>query len=189
MLKKTITYDNIDGESVTEDFYFNLTKAEIVEMQLSVPGEGGLHDRMVEAVQSGNQTRIIYYLKMLVGTSYGRRSGDDNKRFVKKDSFSEEFFASEAYSELFMSFFTDPDAAAEFVNNVMPANLVKEANELKKTQDIETVMGLPAEEVLATEDPRPAWQRENRAPTKKELTAMSPEQLQEAFRTRLENNN
>lgn len=188
MLKKTITYENIDGESVTEDFYFNLTKAEIVEMQLSVPGEGGLHDLMVAAVQSGDQTRIIHYLKMLVGTSYGRRSGDDNKRFVKRESFTEEFFASEAYSELFMSFFSNPDAAAEFVNNVMPANLVKEANELKKTQDIETAMGLPADEVLDTEDPRPAWKRENRAPTRKELAGMTPDELQEAFRARLENN-
>lgn len=189
MLKKTITYDNIDGESVTEDFYFNLTKAEIIEMQLSVPGEGGLHDLMTQAVKDQNQSLIIKYLKMLVGASYGKRGGDDNKRFIKKEHWTEEFFSSEAYSELFMSFFSDPEIASDFVNNVMPAALVEEAKKLQKTQEIETLMDLPADEVLDTEDPRPAWQRENRAPTRKELTAMSPEEMQKAFLARLENNN
>ncbi len=188
MLKKTITYTNIDDESVTEDFYFNLTKAEIIEMQLSVPGEGGLHEMMTQAVKNQDQSLIIKYLKMLVGASYGKRGGDDNKRFIKKEHWTDEFFSSEAYSELFMSFFNDTAIASDFVNNVMPAALVEEAKKLQKTQEIETALGQPASEVLGEEDPRPAWARENRAPTKKELTAMSPEELQEAFRARSENN-
>ena len=38
MLKKTITYTDYNDNERTEDFYFNFSKAELTEMELSTVG-------------------------------------------------------------------------------------------------------------------------------------------------------
>lgn len=38
MLKKTITYTDCNDVERTEDFYFNLSKAEVIEMELTTTG-------------------------------------------------------------------------------------------------------------------------------------------------------
>ena len=120
MLKKTITYTDFDGEERTEDFYFNLTKAEIMEMNLTT--YGGL-DKMIEKIVSAKDTpKIVSLFKDLVLRSYGIKS-DDGKRFVKNDKIREEFSQTEAYSELFMELATDEDAAIQFVNGIVPKEL------------------------------------------------------------------
>lgn len=120
MLKKTITYTDFDGEERTEDFYFNLTKAEIMEMNLSV--YGGL-DKMLEKIVAAKDTpKIVSTFKELVLKAYGVKS-DDGKRFIKNDRLREEFSQTEAYSELFMELATDEDAAIKFVNGIVPKEL------------------------------------------------------------------
>ena len=122
MLKKTVTYVDYNGVERTEDFYFNLSKAEVTEMELSV--RGGLSAMLEELVKSGDNTRIVEIFKDLVLRSYGEKSAD-GKRFVKSKELSEAFSQTEAYSEIFMELALDEKAAAAFVNGILPANLTK----------------------------------------------------------------
>lgn len=118
MLKKTITYVDYNGSERTEDFYFNLTKAEIMEMELSTTG--GLSEMISRIVAAQDAPAIIKVFKELVLKAYGQKSAD-GKRFVKSAALSEEFAQTEAYSILFMELATDADAAAKFVNAIVPA--------------------------------------------------------------------
>ena len=123
MYKKTITYPDYNGEEIKEDFYFNLTKAEILEMQLEK--EGGLAEKIQAIVDSKNVPELIKIFNELILRSYGKKS-DDGKRFIKSPELSREFTQTEAYSELFMELATDSDAASAFINGIIPANLAKE---------------------------------------------------------------
>ena len=122
MLKKTVTYVDYNGVERTEDFYFNLSKAEVAEMELSV--EGGFSKILEEIVKSKDNVRIMELFKQMVLKAYGEKSAD-GKRFVKSKELSEAFSQTEAYSEIFMELALDEKAAAAFVNGIMPANLGK----------------------------------------------------------------
>ena len=123
MLKKTVTYVDYNGVERTEDFYFNLSKAEVTEMELSV--EGGFSKMLEEIVKSNDNVRIIELFKEMVLKAYGEKSAD-GRRFIKSKELSEAFSQTEAYSEIFMELALDEKAAAAFVNGIMPANLGKQ---------------------------------------------------------------
>lgn len=120
MLKKTITYTDYNGETRKEDFYFNMTRAEVTEMELSI--EGGLSDMIKRVTEAKDVPTIIKIFKDLVLRAYGQKS-PDGKRFIKSKELSEEFSQTEAYSDLFMELATDSTAAAAFVNGIMPQNI------------------------------------------------------------------
>ena len=120
MLKKTVTYVDYNGIERTEDFYFNLSKAEITEMELSV--EGGLSKMLEDVVNSKDNKQILSVFKEIILKAYGEKSVD-GRRFVKSKELSEEFAQTEAYSELFIELALDEKAAADFINGIMPANL------------------------------------------------------------------
>ena len=120
MLKKTVTYVDYNGVERTEDFYFNLSKAEITEMELSV--EGGLSKMLEDVVNSKDNKQILSVFKEIILKAYGEKSAD-GRRFVKSKELSEEFAQTEAYSELFIELALDEKAAADFINGIMPANL------------------------------------------------------------------
>ena len=122
MLKKTVTYVDYNGVERTEDFYFNLSKAEVTEMELSV--EGGFSKMLEEVVKSNDNARIIELFKEMVLKAYGEKSAD-GRRFVKSKELAEAFSQTEAYSEIFMELALDEKAASAFVNGIMPANLGK----------------------------------------------------------------
>ena len=122
MLKKTVTYVDYNGVERTEDFYFNLSKAEVTEMELSV--EGGFSKMLEEIVKSNDNARILELFKDIVLKAYGEKSAD-GRRFVKSKELAEAFSQTEAYSEIFMELALDEKAAAAFVNGIMPANLGK----------------------------------------------------------------
>lgn len=120
MLKKTIKYTNYNDVQMTEDFYFNLTKAEIMEMEMSTTG--GLAEMITKIVNAQDAPAIIKIFKELILRAYGEKS-PDGKRFIKSKELSEAFAQTEAYSELFMELSTDADAAAAFVNGIVPKDL------------------------------------------------------------------
>lgn len=120
MLKKTITYVDYDGEERTEDFYFNLTKAEITEMNLSV--NGGLLAVIEKISQEKDMAKMIKIFKDLILRSYGEKSLD-GKRFIKNEQLTEEFTQTEAYSQLFMLLATNADEAAAFIAGIVPKDL------------------------------------------------------------------
>ena len=127
MLKKTITYVDYNGEERKEDFYFNLSKAEVMEMELSTTG--GLAEMIQRIVAAKDAPAIIKIFKDLVLKAYGEKS-PDGKRFMKVDDNGKPlyiaFSQTEAYSQLFMELATDADAAAAFVNGIIPADMAKE---------------------------------------------------------------
>ena len=117
MLKKTITYTDYDGVERTEDFYFNLTRAEVTEMEMST--EGGLSEKINRIVQAKDVPSIIKIFKDLIIRSYGVKS-PDGRRFIKDEELTKEFTQTEAFSDLYMTLATDLDAATEFVNGIAP---------------------------------------------------------------------
>jgi hypothetical protein len=123
MLKKTIKYVDFNGVERSEEFYFNLTKAELMEMELSI--SGGLTEMINSIVNTQDAPEIIKIFKKLILDSYGVKS-NDGKRFVKSKELSEEFAQTEAYSVLFMELATNADEASKFINGIMPVDVAKE---------------------------------------------------------------
>lgn len=125
MLKKTITYTDYDDVERTEDYYFNLSKAEIIMMDSSVVG--GLKKRLEKIINGKDNVAIMEVFKDLIHRSYGEKS-DDGKRFIKSEEISTAFEQTEAYSELVMELLSDPNNAASFVNGIFPKGLVGETD-------------------------------------------------------------
>lgn len=121
MLKKTIKYTDFNGEETSEDYFFHLSKAELVELEMS--HEGGFVESMQKVVAAEDNKTIIAEFKKIILQSYGKKSMD-GKRFIKNQTMREEFESSEAYSTLFMELVTDTDAAIEFMNGIIPGDLV-----------------------------------------------------------------
>lgn len=117
MLAKSITYTDYNGVTRTETFYFNLSKAEVSEMQLTHPG--GYAEYLERIIETTDQAELVRAFKALILNSYGVKS-EDGKKFRKSPEISKDFEESEAYSELFMEILNDADAASAFVNGIMP---------------------------------------------------------------------
>ena len=121
MLKKTIKYTDFDGNERTEDFYFNLTKAEVTEMEMST--EGGLTKSLNKIVAEQDSKKIIESFKDLILRSYGEKS-PDGKRFIKSQELRDSFSQTEAYSDLFMELATNAEMASAFVNGIIPQQAI-----------------------------------------------------------------
>lgn len=130
MLKREITYETFDGDQVTEVFYFNLTKTELVELQTSV--EGGMEKLLQSIVESQDTKKMLEQFKNIVLRAYGERS-EDGKRFIKNEKLQEEFSQTAAYDALMSEFFTDEEALITFVRGVMPTGLGDQVAEVMKS--------------------------------------------------------
>lgn len=120
MLKKTIEYTDFNGVQRKEDFYFNLSKAEIMEMEMSK--KGGLAEEINRIIAAQDAPSIIKVFKELLLKSYGVKS-PDGRRFIKSQELSDDFEQTEAYSILFMELATDADAASKFINGIIPTDM------------------------------------------------------------------
>jgi hypothetical protein len=128
MLKKEITYVDFNGEEVTDTFYFNVSKPEIIELELDVDGGFG---KMMERIVEANDTKLLVKeFKRIILLAYGVKS-EDGKRFIKSDELREEFSQTAAYSELFMQLALDADAAADFIKGILPKDLSDTIEEVK----------------------------------------------------------
>lgn len=132
MIKKTITYTDYNGVERTEDFYFNLTKAELIDWQYSV--DGGLYEILDKITKSADAAKIIDYFKEILLRSYGEKS-DDGKRFIKSPELSTAFSQTEAYNMLYMELFSDADVASDFIKGILPSDFGEDfQKELKKLE-------------------------------------------------------
>lgn len=129
MLTKKIAYTDYNGETRTEDFYFNLTKAELMEMEMSTTG--GLTEMVRRIANTKDIPAMMQVFKKIILKSYGVKS-DDGKRFIKSEELSTSFEQTEAYSELFMELLQDEKKAAAFINGIIPAELSKQVEEAQK---------------------------------------------------------
>lgn len=162
MLKKTIKYTDFNDEEVTEDHFFHLSKAELVEMEMS--HEGGLSATLERIVATEDVKSIIQEFKNIILSSYGQKSAD-GRRFIKNQQLREEFESSEAYSTLFMELVTDTDAAIEFINGIIPQGLAEEATKVVNT-DSRSLAAVADEEKDKNPEPQII--------SKIEIEAMSP---------------
>lgn len=118
MTKETIKYTDLNGVERTEEFFFDLSKPEIVRMQAS---ERGGYDVQLKSISaSTNAALIMEFFENFIKSSYGVKS-DDGRRFMKSEEISRSFMETPAYEVLFERLVTNADEAAEFVNKVMRA--------------------------------------------------------------------
>lgn len=120
MFKKTVKYTDYNDQERVEDFYFNLTQAEVLEMELSTTG--GLSAMIKGVIDAKDTPQLIKIFKDLVLKAYGKKS-PDGRRFIKSPELTEEFSQTEAYSDIFMELATNDEAATAFVNGITPKGL------------------------------------------------------------------
>mgnify|MGYP003468150266 FL=1 len=123
MLKKIITYTDYNGVERTEPFYFNLSKAELMEMELGVTG--GMTEMLDKIIAAKDAPSLMKTFKEMIMKAYGVKS-DDGKRLIKSEELSIAFTQTEAYTVLFMELITDDKAAADFVNGIIPNEIQAE---------------------------------------------------------------
>lgn len=123
MLTREISYENFNGEKVVEKFYFNISKPELVEMEVEY--KEGLGQKIQNIVDTKDYKQLIRMFKEIILLSYGQKS-DDGRRFIKNDTLREEFVQTAAYHVLFMELAADASAAAEFLKGVLPKDMTGE---------------------------------------------------------------
>lgn len=128
MHKITKNYVDFNGNERTEDFYFHLTEAEVMKMQMST--KGGLAEMIQSVIATQDAPAIIKIFEDLVSKAYGQKS-PDGREFIKNDAIRTAFEQTQAYSDIFMELATNADSAAKFVNGIMPANLAKQLADSK----------------------------------------------------------
>lgn len=166
MLKKTITFDDLEGNEVKKDFYFNLGVDELTELEVEYPK--GLSEHIKKVIKQDDRKELMKLFKLLIRKSYGIKH-EDGLRFVKSEDVSDSFMQTNAYGELLLELSTSPDAAGNFFNGVLPAKVLKKLSE--KTSDEK-----PPEKDL------PAWIKEQREPTDAEVLNMTREEMMLAYR-------
>lgn len=202
MIKKSITFENFEGDKVTEDHYFHLSMRELTQMELST--DGGMHDKLQAMLNSGNGSAILKIFEDLVSQAYGQREDNNPNSFLKSPEISERFMNSLAYDALFSSLMRDGNAMATFINGLIPADLQnmpemkKAMEEARNTANGGTVnLSLPADDgplelthdaLVATSglahpnDPKGnVWPWAYREPTSSEIQRMNRQQLAEAM--------
>lgn len=120
MIKKSITFVDYNGQEITEDFYFNLNKAELIKMQFDV---NGAYSAFIERISNERDIKQLgEEFRKIILNSYGKKS-DDGRIFRKSQELRDDFEQSEAYATLYMELITDSDKASEFVKGILPKDL------------------------------------------------------------------
>lgn len=176
MFKKTIKYEDFNGVQQEKDFYFHLSKTELLEM-----AAGDMQDHISRIIITQNPKEVLHEMRNIVLMAVGRRS-EDGSEFIKDGQSKSALVNSGAYDELLMELATQADSAAEFIRNLLPTQMQASMTEAIKN------MAVPAQQVVTLpdekdeEDKRPQWLKEGRPPSERELMDSPKEFLTEAFR-------
>jgi len=135
MLKKLINYTDYDGRNRSENFYFYLSKAELMEMELS--SVGGMQNLIQLIIEKQDIPKIMEAFKTIILKAYGEKSAD-GRRFIKSKELSEAFSQTEAYSNLYMELVTNAEAAATFINGIVPDDVAQAAAKRREEEHTET---------------------------------------------------
>lgn len=167
MFKKTVEFEDFDGNKQSRDFYFHISKAELLELAHS---SDDMQTRIKRIIDSNDGAAILKEFRELIKMSVGVRS-EDGQRFIKDQAAQSTLLDSPAFDELLMELATNATASAEFVQQLIPEKLQQEMVEQLKKQG----------KTVELEDNRPAYQKENRKPTDAEQQAMSRSELAAAM--------
>lgn len=180
MFKKTITFEDFNGIKQTQDFYFHLSKADLLAMATD---GNAMMARIQGIIDAKDGKAILSELRDFIELAAGLRS-EDGSRFIKTSEAKSVLMDSPAFDELLMELATNTDASVEFVQQLIPQKMQDELKaQLEKNVKSDQAVPDPFKE---QEDLRPAWMKEHRHPTKEELLGMSAEELKLAFRNRTE---
>jgi hypothetical protein len=183
MFKKTITYTDFNDVEHTQDFYFHLTKMRLLELV----GDGTLQDKIQQMVAAKDNVQILRKITEVVRLSIGVRT-DDGAGFIQNDQVTEKLAASPAFDELLVELVSDPEKSAEFIKQLVPKDMQKQmAAELKVADPFKNPPN-PISNVgisMADIDNRPAWIKEDREPTSRELQFMSADELRDVYARKL----
>lgn len=149
MLKKLINYVDYDGRERSENFYFYMSKAELMEMELGTVG--GMQNLIQLIIDKQDIPKIMEAFKTIILKAYGEKSAD-GRRFVKSKELSEAFSQTEAYSNLYMELITDADAAAAFINGIVPEDVAQAAAENRREREAAEAKENPETKVENNED-------------------------------------
>lgn len=136
MLKKTIKYTDYNGNEREEDFYFNITKAELAMMEAS--RLGGFQAYLEKIMQTQDTVALMETFRDLIRLAYGEKS-DDGRRFIKSDELSSGFEQTEAYSNLIMEFLQEPNVVSDFFKGVLPKDLFEQAEAQINKQSLSVI--------------------------------------------------
>lgn len=128
MTSKTVTYKDWNGKDRTETFYFHFSQAELMEMEIS--HEGGFSERVKKIADANNLPDMLKIWKNFVLDAYGVKS-DDGRRFMKSEEIRQSFVECPAYSIIFMELATNTEAASNFINTVVPADMAAQVAALQ----------------------------------------------------------
>ena len=131
MFKVTETFKDFLGSDRTEDFYFNLTKAEIIKMEWSY--EGGFIRMLKTLIDKQNIPEMIKVFDLIIDSSYGVRT-PDGRGFKKSKDILDDFKTTEAYSNIFMRFATDATFASDFLNGIIPQEIADEVSKMSEDE-------------------------------------------------------
>lgn len=209
MIKKTISYEDLDGNTQTRDFWFQITKAEFLEKAMVEGGEDYLKklERLAkltpEDMNTGGAKEVMSIFKTILADGVGRREGE---LFIKTPEITNQFMFSGAYDAFFLELIQTPDSGAIFMRNMLPRDAHKAIDEalaekakesggdIPELQAAPPVLEEPAPELPEVtkfyselgDKEKPAWLKDLREPTDKELIAMPKEEMQLAFRLKSE---
>lgn len=184
MFKKTIQYEDFNGNTREKDFYFHLSKAELLE--LAADGDS-MMERIKRIIAAKDGKAIINEFRQLIKMSVGMRS-EDGERFIKDREAQSHLLDSPAFDSLLMELCTQTNASVEFVTQLIPEKMRKEMQKAVEAQKDKRPDGTIPDPFKEAEDDRPAYQRENRHPTNAEMLSMSKQELAAAFAWREQNN-
>lgn len=139
MLKKLINYTDYNGNERSENFYFNLSESELMDMELSTVG--GFREMIQLMIDKQDTQKIIEAFKMIIMKAYGEKSAD-GRRFIKSKELSEAFTQTDAYNKLYMELISDANAAADFMSHIVPASIQVKAEEAEKVEPKDTTVRL-----------------------------------------------
>jgi hypothetical protein len=191
MIKQSITYENFDGELVTEDHYFHLSKSELIDMELGA--DGGMSAKLQKIIDSNNGAEIMKIFKEIVGKAYGQRVDGSGSEFYKTDELAARFMGSLAFDAFLTTLLTDASVAVKFVNGVIPKDLQATA-EVRVALATQRTTNVALPGIDGKPDIRPSGLNNPldsigdvlpwafREPTQNEMMAMNPGQLQDVYR-------
>lgn len=140
MFRLDLTYEDFDGDQVTEQIWFGLTKTELVELEVQY--KEGLKETIERIVKTNDKEQLVAEFKKIILLSYGIKS-DDGKRFIKNVRLREEFSQTAAYDYLFMKLATDEKAASEFINGIVPKGFAIDVEKAKQESTVAVIPRTP----------------------------------------------
>ncbi len=129
MYHREIEFEDFNGTTRKETFYFNLSRHEVLDLEWRTPG--GIENYMKTIMATLDGQKLADMFQMLIDKSYGVKS-PDGRSFVKGDQILNNFKFTNAYDNLYVELATDDKAAAEFINGIFPKEAVEAARKQKE---------------------------------------------------------